>query len=231
MFQSPLRPFDPVLVAHAHELGVPVQLVAARQQRRPSAGSLDEPLPVGDDLERAVAVLPELHRVGDRRGLADELARLAEQLDDARLRLLRRSCPRARRTRRCRTRRVGPCDGDAGGRRGPTIERTGRSSSRHHITSVVVAERADHRDARALLGVGELVGQHRHLDAEQRRAHRGAEAALVARVVGMGDERRRTRAAARAAWSRWRCRRRTWSAGGTRPAARGPRARPGRRRS
>ena len=73
---------DPVLVAHPHEVGVPVELVAAGQQlvgRR----VLDEPLPARDDLERPVAVLPELHRVGDRLRLADHVARLGEQLDDA----------------------------------------------------------------------------------------------------------------------------------------------------
>ncbi len=52
-----------------------------------------------------------------------------------------------------------------------------------------VAERADHRDARALLGIGELVRDDRHLDVEQRRPDSAAEERLVARVVGMGDDR------------------------------------------
>ena len=52
-----------------------------------------------------------------------------------------------------------------------------------------VAERADHRDAGPLLGVGQLVREHRDLDAEQRRGHRRAEQRLVALVVGVGDER------------------------------------------
>ena len=50
-----------------------------------------------------------------------------------------------------------------------------------------VAERADHRDARALFGIGEMVGEDRHFDAEHRRAHRRAEQRLVAIVVGMRD--------------------------------------------
>ena len=52
-----------------------------------------------------------------------------------------------------------------------------------------VAERADHRDARALVLLRERVGEHGHLDVEQRRAHRRAEQRLVALVVGVGDER------------------------------------------
>src|SRR5581483_4468062 len=81
---------DPVLVADAHEVGPPLQLAPAREElllRRVA----DEPLPVGDDLERLVAVLPELHRMRDRARVAFELARLPEQLDDALLRLLDRT--------------------------------------------------------------------------------------------------------------------------------------------
>ena len=51
-----------------------------------------------------------------------------------------------------------------------------------------VAERADHGDAGALLGVGQLVGLDRDLDAEDRRGDGGAEQRLVALVVGVGDE-------------------------------------------
>ncbi len=51
-----------------------------------------------------------------------------------------------------------------------------------------VAERADHGDARALLGIGELVRDDGHLDVEERRADGRAEQRLVARVVGMGDD-------------------------------------------
>ena len=51
-----------------------------------------------------------------------------------------------------------------------------------------VAEGADHGDAGALLGLGELVGHDRDLDAEDRGGDRGAEQRLVALVVGVGDE-------------------------------------------
>ena len=58
----------PGLVQYLHP-----SLVAPRQEhvlrRIP-----DEPLPVGDDLERALALLPELDRVRDGTGLADQIA-------------------------------------------------------------------------------------------------------------------------------------------------------------
>ena len=69
---------------------MPLQLAAAREQRLAELHRLDEPLPAGDDLERPVALLVELHRVRDRPRLADQIARLAQQLDDARARLRRR---------------------------------------------------------------------------------------------------------------------------------------------
>ena len=51
-----------------------------------------------------------------------------------------------------------------------------------------VAEGADHGDAGPLLGVGQLVGHHRHPHAEQRGDDGGAEQRLVAGVVGVGDQ-------------------------------------------
>ena len=56
----------------------------------------------------------------------------------------------------------------------------------HHVGGV--AEGADHGDARALLGVGQLVGDHRHPHAEQRRGDLGAEQRPVALVVGVGHQ-------------------------------------------
>ena len=57
------------------------QLLAVRQRR-------DEPLARGDDLEGAFALLVELDRVGDRTQLADQLAALAQRLDDGRAHLV-----------------------------------------------------------------------------------------------------------------------------------------------
>ena len=81
---------DPVVVAHLHVARVPVQLGAALEQ--PLAQQLvastvaDVPLPGGDDLERLVALLEELHRVLDRAWVADQVAALAQHLDDRLLR-------------------------------------------------------------------------------------------------------------------------------------------------
>ena len=52
-----------------------------------------------------------------------------------------------------------------------------------------VAERADHRDAAALRGIGERVRLDRHAHAEQRRHHVAPEQRLIPRIVGMRDER------------------------------------------
>ena len=65
-----------------------------------------------------------------------------------------------------------------------------------------VAERADHRDAGALVGAREVVRHHGHLDAEQRRAHVLAEEAAGSARRRGAPRARRTRAAARGAWSR-----------------------------
>ena len=51
-----------------------------------------------------------------------------------------------------------------------------------------VAEGADHGDARSLVFLCEVVCEHRHLNAEQRSGHGGAEILLVALVVGMSNE-------------------------------------------
>ena len=200
-----------------------------------AAAVADVPLAAGDDLERAAAPLVELHRVGDRPGLAVQLAR---------------SRAAARRSRAWACLTVEP--GELGvrgrgrrrwsshvGRRGEDAAVAADDAARRQVELAPprdvggVAERADHGDAGALVRLGQRVGDDRHLDAEQRRAHRRAEQRLVALVVGVGDEghaadeqlgpgrvddARRRRAAVEG------------DAGGRRRAARGPRSRPGRRR-
>ena len=51
-----------------------------------------------------------------------------------------------------------------------------------------VAEGAAHRDAGALVRLRGVMGEHRELDAEDRRRHGAAEQRLVALVVGVGDQ-------------------------------------------
>ena len=185
-----------MLVPHAHVVGMPDQLLAALQelgsQRLVAAAVADVPLTGGDDLERPVAVLVELDRVGDRLRLAHDVAGLMQQLDDAGLGLL---------DRLARELLVG-----AAGVVGPDLARKLRRSGQQPAVPADhrprgelqlappgdvggVAERADHRDARPLLGISERVRAHWHLGVEQRGEHLGAEQLAVALVVGMGDER------------------------------------------
>ena len=57
--------------------------LAAGQQALAEGEGPDEPLAGRDDLERPVALLVELDRVGDGPGLADQGPRRGQQLDDA----------------------------------------------------------------------------------------------------------------------------------------------------
>ena len=167
MSQSVFRPSTQRLVALRMCGGCHVQLAAAGEERlaqlRVAAAVADVPLPRRDDLERAIAALVELHRVRDRLRLADQLARLREQLDDARLRLLRGLA-----------RELGVARVGLGRRRRPSrgARRARRPSRPDHVAGRQlqlapphdvggVAEGADHRDAGALLGVGERVREHR----------------------------------------------------------------------
>ena len=72
------EPLDPVLVAHAHEVGVPLELFAVREQPLAQllvAGAvLDVPLAGRHDLERLVALLEELDGVVDLANFALQLA-------------------------------------------------------------------------------------------------------------------------------------------------------------
>jgi hypothetical protein len=186
---------DPVAVAGLHVGGMPGQLRAAGDElvAQPALGGVaaavgEVPLAGGDELERLVAVLVELHRVGDLLRLADEVAGLGDHLDHA---LLRAEHGQSRELRvgglalgGGDPRRLGQeaavaADDGAGGQLelAPPDDVVG------------VAEGADHRDACALVGLGEPVGEHRHLDPEQGRGDGGAEQALVALVLGVGDQR------------------------------------------
>ena len=157
----------PVLEPVRHVLRVPLQLAAAGQERIAELHRLDEPLPAGDDLERPITLLVELHRVRDRARVADQVAALAQQLDDARARFRRRQTGQLI---------VGAL------RRGGVARRPPLAPERHRLQRSVglddgthrqrqlappghvgeVAERADHGDAAALLGIGQRMRLHRH---------------------------------------------------------------------
>jgi hypothetical protein len=171
---------------------VPRQGLAARQQRLAQVGVApavaDVPLPAGDDLERPVAALVELHGVGDGAGVAVELAGIAQQLHDAGLRLLR-GLPG-----QLGVRGAAGLGGDGLGRLGPqapvalehVADRQVELPPPDHVGEV--AERAHHGDPGALVALGELVGVHRDLDAEQRGRDGGADEGGVALVVGGADQ-------------------------------------------
>ena len=187
------EPLDPVGVAALHVGRMPRHLRAAGNQRVaqiPIAPAVaDVPLAARDDLERAVALLEELHGMGDRAGLADEIARFPQQFhggvpsasDGPSRELPVRLTPGGRVDARRRLR----CNATA-----PVHDRPHgqvQLAPPGHVGGV--AERADHGDTGALVGLGQLVGDDRHLHAEQRRRDRGAEQRLVALVVGMGHQR------------------------------------------
>ncbi len=173
---------------------------------------------------------------GDRAGLADELAGLGEHLDHLVCGAAGGLAGDARRSARGPVSVVSHSGASATKRPSRADARPGRQvelAPPGHVGEV--AEGADHRDAGALVGLGERVGEHRHLDPEHRGGHRRAEQRLVPLVVGVRDERdaaddelgagrvddapgRRRRGGRR-------------PGGGRRRVVRGPRARPGRPRS
>ena len=184
----------PVLEARPHVRGMPRDLAAARDQGLPEIERLDEPLAAGHDLERPIALLVELDGMRDRPRIADEIARRAQLLHDRGSRLGRGQSGQ----RSIRTSRPFGVGRFPAGR--PPLNRPQRSiglDHRAHRQAQLpppghvgdVAERADHRDAAPLLGVGKRVSLDRHADAEERGDGVVAEQLLVARIVRMGDER------------------------------------------
>ncbi len=187
-----LQPTHPVLVAVPHEVGHPGHLPAALDerltQRLVAAPVADVPLPAGDDLERLVALLVEVDHPGGRCGLAVEVPGGSQSVDHCRA-SREGGLPSQLRVRRC-----GSLVGQPLGRLAeqpavPADHGAGRQvqlAPPGHVGQV--AEGAAHRDAGALVRLGQVVGHHRHLHAEQRGAHRRTEERLVALVVRVGDQ-------------------------------------------
>ena len=185
---------DPVLVADLHEVGVEPELGAAGQQRLAqglvATAVADVPLAAGDDLEGLVALLVEVRLALGGHRLAVEVARLAQPGDDGLAGARTSSCRRAPRSGRARPRtpsHSGRLAQDAAVAAHHRARRQLQLAPPLHVGEV--AERAAHRDAGALVGLGQGVRQDGDLDVEQRRADRGAEQVLVALVVGVRDER------------------------------------------
>ncbi len=188
------QPFHPGFVAGPHVLGVPLQFAASGEERLAAVEGSHIPLRGRDDLERAPAPLVVLDRMGDRTRLTEQVAGLAQELHDPRLGTLDRQ---ALDLRVARVRSPG-VDGLPTGRSEwcrsqaaiPSYHRARRQSEvapPGHVRQV--AERADHRDARPLVRLCELVGENWDGYAEQRGQHFGTEQALVALIGRMGDER------------------------------------------
>ncbi len=190
-----VEPAHPGVVALAHVGGMPAQLRAAGQELVAVLDRADEPLAAGDDLERPVALLVELHRVADRARLAEQVARFLQQLHDPLAGALGPApgqagigLPRPLRVLRLPA-RLAPAH-----REQPPVAADDRPHRQlqlpppEHVGDV--AEGADHGDAGALLRVGQLVRMDRQANAEERRDRLAAEerpVALVARVGDQGD--------------------------------------------
>ena len=175
----------PVLVAGAHERRLPLQLPAPLQQPLAVGQQADEPLAAGHDLQRPVAVLVELHRVGDRPGLAGQVAGGPQQLHHPAPGLGGGLAGQ-----------LGPgrAGGHAVGRVGLEAAVAGHDRAHRqpqlpppeHVGEV--AEGADHGQPGPLAGVGQPVGDHRDRHPEQRRGRGRADQVAVAVVVGVGDQ-------------------------------------------
>src|SRR5439155_18144277 len=155
----------PVLVTRLHVLRMPFQLAAPHEQSVAELDRLDEPLTARDDLERPIAFLVELHGVRDRARFGDEIS-AAAKLFDYFLPRLRRGKARDvvvealpvygidRLPRRLAPRHLAQRAVRLNDRAHPQTE----LAPPRHVGDV--AERADHRDAGRLLGIGEGVRLH-----------------------------------------------------------------------
>ena len=149
------------------------------EQRVAELDRLDEPLAARDDLERAVALLVELHGVRDRPRLADQIAGLSQLLDDLRRAPWRPtdrvSCVVV--ALRARARRPTPSPALPHVHRpqravGLNDRRAPAGSARAtSVTSVMSPNVQIIGDAAALRGIGQRVRLHRHAHAEERRRH------------------------------------------------------------
>ena len=172
--QSLVQPLDPARVARAHERRMPRDLAPTREQRLLERQRLHEPLPARDHLERAIALLVELHDVLDGLGLAHEPARLAEQLDDAASAPASRPCPASSAIAAFAASASRDSHPGSPNRPAPIVPSRRNDHARGQPELPPpddvgdVAERADLRGAGPLLGVGELVRDDRHGHAEQR---------------------------------------------------------------
>ena len=188
-----VQAIDPVLIAHAHEIRVEVELAAALDQLGVQllvgAAVLQIPLAGGHDLQRLVALLVEVRHTLGRRRLAVQVAGLAQRVHD-RLAGGERGLAGNLLEQLASGLVLDPVRGvhdDAAVALDDRPQRQVQVAPPLHVGHV--AERTAHGDAGALVHLGGLVRQDRHLDLEQRRIHVLAEIRLVALVLRVGDQR------------------------------------------
>ena len=183
----------PVLVAHAHEIGVEVQLLAACDelgvQLLVGAAVLQVPLAGGDDFERLVALLVEVRHTLGRGRLAVQIAGSAQLVDDD-LTCGERGLARGLLEDTLAFLVFDPIRGvhdDAPVALDDGTQRQVQIAPPFDVGDV--AERTAHGDAGALVHFRRLMRQNRHLHMEQRGVDVLAEILLVTLVVRMRDQR------------------------------------------
>ena len=161
---------------------MPFDLTTASDERISQLGRTtavaDVPLTAGDDFERLVALLVERDGVSDRLDLTDEVTGVDEHLRNV-LASSERGLSRQRFVVGLRIgfRRFGDPLGHFEIEAAAAVDhRAGRQiqlAPPGHVGEV--AEGADHGDARALIGLRQLMGADLNADAEERRDDVGAE--------------------------------------------------------
>ena len=189
----------PVLIAHAHEVGVELQLAAALEQLVSQVGAggrvrpllaavADVPLAGGDDLQGLVALLEEVRLTHRLDGLAAHLTGLRETGHEG---LAGGEGGLAGHGPVHLAARLG---GDPLGRLGLDAAVLAQDGAQRQLQVAPpvdvrgVTEGAAHGDPGALVLLRGRMRQDRHLDAEDGGGDLGTEQGLVALVVGVGHE-------------------------------------------
>ena len=183
----------PVLITHAHEVGVELEFLAALDEFGVQLGVgtavLQVPLAGGDDLERLVALLVEVRHTLGRRRLTVQVAGLTQFVYDD---LTGGERGLASGLRKDLTAgRVG--DPIRGVHHDTAVALNDRTGGQLQIAPPLdvghITERTAHGDAGTLVHFGGRVSQNRHLDLEQRGVDFLAEVLLVTLVIRVGDQR------------------------------------------
>ena len=183
----------PVLITHAHEVGVELEFLATLDKLGVQLGVgtavLQIPLAGGDDLERLVALLVEVRHTLGRGRLAVQIAGSAQLVDDD-LTCGERGLARGLLGDTLAFLVFDPIRGvhdDAPVALDDGTQRQVQIAPPFDVGHV--AERTAHGDAGALVHFRRLMRQNRHLHMEQRGVDVLAEILLVTLVVRMRDQR------------------------------------------